>query len=100
MIIMDKIKTFVTDNPKLLVTIMAFVFGLYLQHLNNVRKIEELEEKHKALEQRISDNYIQLDQLKLDKQIFETYTASVSDMKNAIVDIQKDIKTILAKGKY
>lgn len=98
--IMDKVKNFFIDNPKLIVVTLGACLGLYVQHLNNIQKIDMLEAKHKILEQRIADNYKQLDQIKLDKQTFETYTATVSDMKVSILDIQKDIKTILSKGKY
>ncbi|MGL5691107.1 MAG: hypothetical protein ACRDD8_09825 [Bacteroidales bacterium] len=97
---MDKVKNFFIDNPKLIIVTLGACLGLYVQHLNNIQKIDMLEAKHKILEQRISDNYKQLDQIKLDKQTFETYTATVSDMKVSILDIQKDIKTILSKGKY
>ena len=66
----DKIRKFVQENFKIIVTIFAFMVTMYVQHVTNTGKIEALERHCDNLESKIADQYEKIDAIKLDKTVF------------------------------
>ena len=66
----EKIKKFVSDNFKILVTILAFLVTFYGQHVTNTNRLNELEEHCDNLELNIADQYDLNKQIKLTKTVF------------------------------
>lgn len=93
-------KAFTQNNLKYVFVVVGFILTLYIQHVNNTREISELKSKCEVLDIQIKETYAKLDEIKLDKNTFETYTKNVDEMKETVKEINKDIKLILSKGKY
>ncbi len=91
----EKIKMFVKDNFKIIVTIFAFLVTLYVQHLTNTTRINRLEEQCAKLEVRIADQYDRIDAIKLDKAVFEATMTQFSSIQSDLREMRADIKELL-----
>lgn len=95
----EKIKKFVTDNFKILVTIFAFLVTMYVQHTNNTSRISDLQDRCIALEVKIADQYERIDAIKLDKAVFEANMAQFASIQTDLREMRADIKELLKNQK-
>ena len=91
----EKIKTFVKDNFKIIVTIFAFLVTLYVQHLTNTTRINRLEEQCVKLESALKDQYDRIDAIKLDKAVYEAGLAQFASIQTDLREMRNDIKELL-----
>lgn len=91
----EKIKKFVQDNFKLIVTAVAFLVTMYAQHLDNTAHIKDLQDKCLRLEISIADQYDRIDALKLDKAVFEATMKQFSSIQVDLREMRADIKELL-----
>lgn len=91
----DKIRKFVQENFKMLVTIFAFLVTMYVQHVTNTGKIDALERHCDNLELKIADQYERIDAIKLDKTVFEATMSQFSSIQSDLREMRADIKELL-----
>lgn len=91
----DKIRKFVQENFKIIVTIFAFMVTMYVQHVTNTGKIEALERHCDNLESKIADQYEKIDAIKLDKTVFEATMSQFSSIQSDLREMRADIKELL-----
>ncbi len=91
----DKIKNFVKDNFKTLVTIAAFLVTMYVQHLTNTTRINRLEEQCVKLELALKDQYDRIDAIKLDKAVYEAGLTQFTSIQTDLREMRSDIKELL-----
>ena len=92
---MTQIKEFVNDHFKSVMVIISFLMTMYIQHVNNTNKINELSNKCSTLELKLDDQYKKIDAIKLDKSVFEATMIQVTAIRDDIKEIRSDIKSIL-----
>lgn len=88
---------FFANNVKTIVTCVAFVGGLYLQHQANTMKIEQLELEITKANQRLDQQYTKLDNVKLDKAVFEATMRQFSEMSTDIRQIRERLENLMDK---
>lgn len=88
---------FLTNNIKTIVTCIAFIGGLYLQHQANTMKIEQLELEITKANQRLDQQYAKLDNVKLDKAVFEATMRQFSEMSTDIRQIRERLENMMDK---
>ncbi len=91
----EKLKQFVKDNFKIIVTIVAFLVTMYVQHVINTTRIDRLEQHCSTLEVRIADQYDRIDAIKLDKAVFEATMTQFSSIQSDLREMRADIKELL-----
>lgn len=91
----DKIRKFVQENFKIIVTVFAFMVTMYVQHVTNTGKIEALERHCDNLESKIADQYEKIDAIKLDKTVFEATMSQFSSIQSDLREMRADIKELL-----
>lgn len=96
----DKTANFITQNFKLIVTIATFFVGLYIQHRANTMEIERLQREVARIDGRLDAQYSRLDNVKLDKSVFEATIQQFSTMSNDIRDIRITLEDMMANGHY
>lgn len=92
---MDLIKDFVQNNLKILLTVAAFFVTMYVQHENNTARIVELQEKCRLLELKVEDQYDRIDEIKLDKAVFEATMKQFGSIQTDLREMRSDIKELL-----
>ena len=83
------------NNLRLVITIICFLITLYIQHIENMNKLQELDHRYKTLEIKADDQYKKIDAIKLDKSVFEATMIQVTAIRDNIKEIRSDIKSIL-----
>ena len=96
----DKTANFITQNLKLIVTIATFLVGLYIQHRANTMEIERLQREVARIDGRLDAQYSRLDNVKLDKSVFEATIQQFSTMSNDIRDIRMSLEDMMANDHY
>lgn len=89
---------FLVHNIKTIVTCIAFVGGLYLQHQANAMKIDQLEDQIVQANTRLDQQYAKLDNVKLDKAVFEATMRQFSEMSTDIRQIRERLESVMDKG--
>lgn len=92
-------KNFLLNNLKLVVMIVCFFVTLYIQHTENISKLKELDHKYNLLEIKVDAQYKKIDDIKLDKSVFEATMTQVTAIRDDIKEIRSDIKSILREKK-
>lgn len=92
-------KNFLLNNLKLVVMIVCFFVTLYIQHIENISKLKELDNKYNLLEIKVDAQYKKIDDIKLDKSVFEATMTQVTAIRDDIKEIRSDIKSILREKK-
>ncbi len=92
------ISEFLVNNLKTIVTCVAFVGGLYIQHQANTIKIEQLEHQIAQANSRLDQQYTKLDNMKLDKAVFEATMRQFSEMSTDIRQIRERLETVMDKS--
>lgn len=88
---------FFVNNIKTIVMCVAFVGGLYLQHQANTIKIEQLEQQLGQVNSHLDQQYAKLDNVKLDKAVFEATLRQFSEMSTDIRSIRERLENIMDK---
>lgn len=88
-------KNLIMNNLRLVITIICFLITLYIQHIENMNKLQELDHKYNTLEIKIDDQYKKIDAIKLDKSVFEATMIQMTAIRDDIKEIRNDIKSIL-----
>ncbi len=96
----DKTANFITQNFKLIVTVAAFLVGLYIQHRANTMEIERLQREIARIDGRLDAQYSKLDNVKLDKSVFEATIQQFSTMSNDIRDTRLTLEDMMTNGHY
>ena len=96
----DKTANFITQNFKLIVTVATFLVGLYVQHKANTMEIERLQREIARIDGRLDAQYSKLDDVKLDKTVFEATIQQFSTMSYDIRDIRLTLEDMMANGHY
>lgn len=92
---MESVYTFVSDNIKMVSTIAVFGVGMYVQHEVNNRRIADLEQRCELLDRKLDAQYKKIDEIKLDKNVFEYTVKQIADMSTDIREIRADLKEVL-----
>lgn len=87
--------TFVSNNIKMVSTIAVFGVGMYVQHEVNNRRIADLEQRCELLDRKLDAQYKKIDEIKLDKNVFEYTVKQIADMSIDIREIRADLKEVL-----
>lgn len=96
---MTQVKNFIAENFRSIIVVASFVVTLYVQHINNVRQIDELTQRCATLELKVKDQYERIDKIKLDKAVFEASMLQFSTIQTDIREIREDIKELLKNSK-
>lgn len=88
-------RNLIINNLRLVITIICFLITLYIQHVENMNKLQELDHKYNTLEIKVDDQYKKIDAIKLDKSVFEATMIQVTAIRDDIKEIRSDIKSIL-----
>lgn len=89
---------FLMNNIKTIITCIAFVGGMYLQHQANTMKIEQLEQQIAQANARLDQQYAKLDNVKLDKAVFEATIRQFSEMSTDIRQIRERLESMMDKS--
>lgn len=95
----NSIGSFLVNNIKTIGMCIAFVCGFYLQHQANTMKIEQLEQEVASANQKIDQQYAKLDNMKLDKAVFEATMRQFSEMSTDIRSIRDRLENMMEKPK-
>ncbi len=94
---MKNVVTFLTENIKLISVAVFFFASLWLNQSINRQKINDLELICTKLDYQISHVNSNLDTKKVEKEVFQIYQTQMTEMKNQLSEIQRDIKTLMQK---
>ena len=94
---MTKFKDFILENFRALGLALSFIITMYIQHVNNTAKINELTGRCTTLEIKIEDQYNKIDAIKLDKAVFEATMTQFTSMRSDIKEMRADIRELLNK---
>lgn len=89
---MDRTQQFIMQHFKTIAICISFIVGLYLQHQSNIAKIEKLEHDIARLDGRLDTQYSKLDNMKLDKSVFEATVKQLSTMSEDIREIRRSLE--------
>lgn len=85
----------VMNNMKTIVTFVIFVCGLYVQYQASMMRIDSMEKEIVSLKIKVDDQYVKLDNMKLDKAVFEANMRQISDMSTDIRQIRDRLEDLL-----
>lgn len=88
---------FVMRNIKTIVACVVFLCGTYLQYQASMMKIEQMERELTQIKSQIDAQYVKLDNVKLDKAVFEATMKQFTDMSNDIRQIRDRLEDTLGK---
>lgn len=86
---------FIISNAKAIVTFIVFVCGLYIQYAASMMKIEHMEQEVAQLKVKVDDQYVKLDNMKLDKAVFEATMRQFADMSTDIRQIRDRLEDMM-----
>ncbi len=79
---------FIINNAKSIFTFIIFVCGLYIQYQASMMRIDNMEKEIAQIKVQIDDQYVKLDNMKLDKAVFEATMRSFTVMSTDIRQIR------------
>ena len=92
---MTQLREFVLNNFKTLAIVLSFAVTMYVQHVTNIQRINELTLRCSSLELKIEDQYEKIDAIKLDKAVFEATMTQFTSMRSDLRELRTDIKELL-----
>ena len=92
---MTQLREFVLNNFKTLAIVLSFAVTMYVQHVTNIQRINELTLRCSSLEIKIEDQYQKIDAIKLDKAVFEATMTQFTSMRSDLRELRTDIKELL-----
>lgn len=96
---MTQLREFVLNNFKTLAIVLSFAVTMYVQHVTNIQRINELTIRCSSLEIKIEDQYQKIDAIKLDKAVFEATMTQFTSMRSDLKEMRTDIKELLKSMK-
>lgn len=96
---MTQLREFVLNNFKTLAIVLSFAVTMYVQHVTNIQRINELTLRCSSLEIKIEDQYQKIDAIKLDKAVFEATMTQFTSMRSDLREMRTDIKELLKSMK-
>lgn len=96
---MTQLREFVLNNFKTLTIVLSFAVTMYVQHVTNIQRINELTIRCSSLELKIEDQYEKIDAIKLDKAVFEATMTQFTSMRSDLKEMRTDIKELLKSMK-
>lgn len=96
---MTQLREFVLNNFKTLAIVLSFAVTMYVQHVTNIQRINELTIRCSTLEIKIEDQYAKIDAIKLDKAVFEATMTQFTSMRSDLKEMRTDIKELLKNMK-
>ena len=92
---MTQLREFVLNNFKTLAIVLSFAVTMYVQHVTNIQRINELTLRCSSLELKIEDQYEKIDAIKLDKAVFEATMTQFTSLRSDLIEMRTDIKELL-----
>ena len=92
---MTQFKDIIFNNLRMIFLVISFTMTIYIQHITNTAQIVSLNDKCKALEVKIEDQYDKIDAIKLDKAVFEANMTQFVSIQTDIREMRGDIKELL-----
>lgn len=86
---------FIVRNLKTIATCVIFICGIYLQHQSSMIKIERMERDLVQMKAQLDVQYAKLDNMKLDKAVFEATMKQFTDMSIDIRQIRDRLDNVL-----
>ena len=86
---------FVINNIKTIVTCIVFVGSVYFQYQSSIMKIEQMERELAQIKAQVEAQYVKLDNMKLDKAVFEATMKQFTDMSTDIRQIRDRLEDML-----
>lgn len=86
---------FIVKNLKSIMACLVFVCGLYVQYQASMMKIEQLERDIVSIKSQVDAQYVKLDNMKLDKAVFEATMKQFADMSTDIRQIRDRLEDVL-----
>lgn len=86
---------FIINNAKTIFTFIVFVCGLYIQYQASMMRIDQMEKEIVQIKAQVNDQYVKLDNMKLDKAVFEATMKSFADMSTDIRQIRDRLEDML-----
>lgn len=86
---------FIIRNFKSIMACVVFVCGLYIQYQASMMKIEQLEREVASVKAQVDAQYVKLDNMKLDKEVFEATMRQFADMSTDIRQIRDRLEDVL-----
>jgi len=86
---------FIVNNIKTIVACICFMVTLYVQHQQNMAKINRLEDQLAITNAKLEAQYVKLDDMKLDKAVFEATMKQFTEMSVDIREIRDRMEDIL-----
>lgn len=86
---------FVTSNIKTIVTCIIFICSIYFQYQASMMKIEQMERELAQVKAQVEAQYVKLDNMKLDKAVFEATMKQFTDMSTDIRQIRDRLEDML-----
>lgn len=96
---MEYVKEFILHNFKMLSIVLSFIVTMYVQHVNNTTRINELTDRCNNLDLKIEDQYERIDAIKLDKAVFEATMTQLTLMQSDLREMRGDIRELLMRQK-
>ena len=87
--------SFMINNAKTIITFVVFVCSLYIQYQANMIKLNQMEQEIATIKVQVEDQYAKLDNMKLDKAVFEANMRQFADMSADIRQIRDRLEDIL-----
>jgi len=94
---MDKLTEFALKNFKSVCVVFAFLVSVYIQHQLNIAEIQKLEERQNQLSAQLDANVRRLDNIKLDKAVFDQTLRQFSSMSTDIREIRNRLDDVLER---
>lgn len=85
----------IINNAKTIFTFIVFVCGLYIQYQASMMRIDQMEKEIVQIKAQVNDQYVKLDNMKLDKAVFEATMKSFADMSTDIRQIRDRLEDML-----
>lgn len=86
---------FIIKNFKSIMACIVFICGLYIQYQASMMKIEQLERDIATVKAQVDAQYVKLDNMKLDKEVFEATMRQFADMSTDIRQIRDRLEDVL-----
>lgn len=86
---------FIVSNLKTIITCIVFLCGVYLQYQASMMRIDKMEKELAQVKIQVEAQYVKLDNMKLDKAVFEATMKQFSDMSTDIRQIRDRLEDML-----
>lgn len=91
---------FIVKNIKSILTVIVFACSLYVQYQSSMMKIERLENDLNVVRAQVESQYVKLDNMKLDKAVFEATMKQFTDISTDVREIRERLEDVLADHQY